>query len=306
MDMSGSATDLSMSAAGKGWRAAAAVPEARTEVAAALVRGKIYLLGGLAQSGGTTCVDVYDPQLDRWADGPALPAGAPRHHLAVAVHADRIFVVGGYLGDTFIATAKTWVLEGGAWRAAAEQPLARGAATAQTFGDRILVAGGAAMDKVYGDLYAYDAANDRWITPALSPMEVPREHIASCAIGKKMIVSAGRVNGGNIRAAESYDTEANRWTRLQDQPTARSGLAAAPLGDVCYTFGGERLDGQPPGTFNESEGFDVARGAWMTYAPMPTRRHGLAAVAHGGSIYVLGGGPQPGFTYSTVVEVFTP
>jgi hypothetical protein len=39
---------------------------------------------------------------------------------------------------------------------------------------------------------------------------------------------------------------------------------------------------------------------------MPTARHGLGVALLGRSIYVIAGGPQPGATYSSVNEVFTP
>ena len=37
---------------------------------------------------------------------------------------------------------------------------------------------------------------------------------------------------------------------------------------------------------------------------MPTARHGLAAVAIGDKIYVIGGGPQPGLSVTDANEIF--
>ena len=48
------------------------------------------------------------------------------------------------------------------------------------------------------------------------------------------------------------------------------------------------------------------KGKWITKAPMPTSRHGLSAVTDGEKMYVIGGGPKPGFSYSSVNEVFVP
>ena len=48
------------------------------------------------------------------------------------------------------------------------------------------------------------------------------------------------------------------------------------------------------------------KGKWITKAPMPTLRHGLSAVTDGEKMYVIGGGPKPGFSYSSVNEVFVP
>src|SRR5262245_50082819 len=80
------------------WRTAAPVPEQRTEVSAVVVGQKIYLVGGLTPGGASDYVAIYDPQANSWSAGPTLPPAAPRHHLAVAVHADAVFVLGGYVG----------------------------------------------------------------------------------------------------------------------------------------------------------------------------------------------------------------
>jgi hypothetical protein len=71
-----------------------------------------------------------------------------------------------------------------------------------------------------------------------------------------------------------------------------------------YVFGGEtRPQG---GTFDEAERFEPGAGAWQALPRMPTPRHGLAAAAVGPTIYVLSGGPSPGFSYSDLNEALTP
>jgi len=47
----------------------------------------------------------------------------------------------------------------------------------------------------------------------------------------------------------------------------------------------------------------AAADAWRAFPPMPTGRHGLGAAAAGGRIYVLSGGPTPGFSFSDLNEV---
>jgi hypothetical protein len=37
---------------------------------------------------------------------------------------------------------------------------------------------------------------------------------------------------------------------------------------------------------------------------MPTARHGLAAIAIGSKIYVIGGGPEPDISFAKVNEIF--
>jgi N-acetylneuraminic acid mutarotase len=287
------------------YRRGAAAPQALTEVAAASVGGRIYLLGGLAASGGQQRVEVYDPAAQAWMAGPALPGDAPTHHLAVAAWRGQIYVLGGYTDLSFTPTAMTLRLDpaSGAWTRLRDQPIARGAATAQTLGDRLYVVGGASPVQGTTALWAYDPASDTWVSRASMP--TPREHLASCADGLRMLVVGGRAPS-NLRSAEVYEADRDRWTSAAELPTARGGLAAASLDRRCYVVGGEALDRPPPNTFAENEAFDWDRGTWSTLPPLPTPRHGLAAVAVGPALYTLLGGPQAGFTFSTAVEIFTP
>jgi N-acetylneuraminic acid mutarotase len=47
-------------------------------------------------------------------------------------------------------------------------------------------------------------------------------------------------------------------------------------------------------TFNNNEKYNPKTNTWTSDIPMPTARHGLAAVAIDDKIYVIGGGPEPG------------
>jgi N-acetylneuraminic acid mutarotase len=68
-----------------------------------------------------------------------------------------------------------------------------------------------------------------------------------------------------------------------------------------YVFGGE-TSGAVQKTFEEAERFNVARNEWESLPPLPTPRHGLGAAAIDNRIYVVSGGPQPGFAFSTANE----
>ena len=101
---------------------------------------------------------------------------------------------------------------------------------------------------------------------------------------------------------EKYDPAADRWMRVADLPTARSGITAAVVEGKIYVFGGEGA----AGTFNENEPYDPVSDTWQRMAPMPTARHGLGSAIVQGRMYVISGGPTPGGSFSDVNEVFTP
>jgi len=299
------------------WTSAPPLPQERYEAHAMALRGRIYFFGGitdLCPPGESACVsdhvDVFDPTARQWSPGPPLPPEAPRHHLAMAQVGDTIYLLGGFTGilaaQNFMPLATTFSFDGTTWRRLADQPLARGSATAEAIGGKIYVAGGGiAEPDARADLYAYDPSSDTWA--ARAPMPTAREHVASCPLADTMLVVGGWLGDRTVvHSAESYDPATDHWTTLPDLPTARGGLGARPLRGLCFAIGGEEWSGPLPGTFADVQGFDPRSGRWTTYAPLPHARHGLGVAALGDSLYAVGGGDIRGNSYTTLVEIFTP
>src|SRR5690349_7067716 len=57
------------------WKEGATMPTRRSEIAAAVIDGLIYVPGGF---GGTDTLEVYDPAADSWKKRASMPEG--RHH----------------------------------------------------------------------------------------------------------------------------------------------------------------------------------------------------------------------------------
>jgi N-acetylneuraminic acid mutarotase len=84
-------------------------------------------------------------------------------------------------------------------------------------------------------------------------------------------------------------------------PSERSGISAASINNTAiYVFGGEDLTK----TYNNNEKYNVKNNKWESKEPLPTARHGLAAVSVNDKIYVIGGGPEPGLSVTSVNEIF--
>ena len=80
------------------WAALAPSPLERTEVGAARVGDRVYVVGGYISSGGTTGRMVrYDISDDRWAEVAPLPIGV--NHPGITALDGRVYVLGGNLGE---------------------------------------------------------------------------------------------------------------------------------------------------------------------------------------------------------------
>src|SRR5687767_12188472 len=110
------------------WTLGTPMPTARSELAAAALRGRVYAAGGIAQFGTTTAFEAYDPALDSWEELPALPEAV--HHPAAAASADRLYIAGGYTDLQFSAMSRhafAYDPEARTWVAVADMPAPRAA-----------------------------------------------------------------------------------------------------------------------------------------------------------------------------------
>ncbi|HEX7165342.1 MAG TPA: hypothetical protein VF230_00025, partial [Acidimicrobiales bacterium] len=199
-------------------------------------------------------------------------------------------------------SADVWSLGPGdsAWRAEPPLQSARGALGLAALGDTLVVFGGVAGGSPVATAEQLRAGAPRW-QPAPAMREV-REHLAATSVGGRVYAIAGRAGAmeTNRRTVESWDGDEAAWREEPPLNDTRGGTAAA---GTCVA-GGE----EPAGTIATVECLvvegDDAR--WEVVARLETPRHGLAVVAVGDAIHVIGGGPTPGLSVSGAHEVLTP
>ncbi len=285
-------------APGLRWEIKAPLPRARTEVTAALWRGRIVVIGGLDGLARTTpTVQIYDPARDAWEIGPDSPHIV--HHAMAASLGDRLFLMGGLAGLRFAPTRRAFVFDG-TWREVAPLPEPLGASGIAVLDGRIHVVSGQGRSGNTPVHYAYDPALDHWVR--LADVPTARDHLAAAALGGRLYATGGRVEGGigrGLNRVDIYDPSTDRWAPGPPLVTSRSGHVAATLGRRTFVFGGER----PGGTIAAAEAFDGT--AWVVVTRMPTARHGLGVAAVEKTIYLLSGGKRPALSVSRANEALT-
>ena len=98
------------------WTEGEPLPTLRSEIAATVLDGKIYVVGGLAQGdtenlgyGVLDTLEVYDPEADEWEELSPLPIAL--HHTTTAAADGRIFVSGGYDDDFDLDVTDLWAYD---------------------------------------------------------------------------------------------------------------------------------------------------------------------------------------------------
>ncbi|MEP6888400.1 MAG: kelch repeat-containing protein [Nitrospirales bacterium] len=296
------------------WKSMVSARTARTEVAAAAIGGKIYVIGGLGEpSLGnvkdlaiTPLVEEYDSATEQWTTRAPLPVGL--HHVGIGVIGNRVYVIGGFKQSLMsvwkpVATVYVYDAARDAWSEASPMPTARGALAVAEVGGNLYAIGGYDGDGNTPAVESYDPVQNVWTVRA--PLPIPRDHLAAATVKKTMYAIGGRLNWdyqNNLSVTEAYDPSTDSWTRVADLPTVRSGITAGVIDNMIYVLGGE----SPGGTFSTNEAYVPAQDRWYTMTPMPTARHGLGSAVVDQRLYVISGGPKPGGSFSGVNEMFVP
>jgi N-acetylneuraminic acid mutarotase len=288
-----------VASAGASWTAGAPLPVPRSEVASAVLGGRIVVLGGFLADGSSSArVDRYDPATGGWSRLRNLPVAV--NHPMAAADGRRLYLVGGYRDGTALRGA--YVLDrSGAWRALPPLPEARAAGGAAVVGGRLYVVGGVvARGRLARETLVYDPATRRWSSIG-GP--TPREHLGVAALGGRIYAVGGRSAGfdTNLDLVEELRPAAGAWRELPPVPGRRGGTGLAAARGLLVSIGGE----EPGGTIAEVYAYELAERRWRRLADLPTPRHGLAVEAVGGRVFAIGGGEEPGLSVSGANEALT-
>src|SRR5207247_2428916 len=140
----------------------------------------------------------------------------------------------------------------------------------------------------------YNINADSW-SPGLSGPAPARSDAANgdtTHAGFFYVIGGGNSGGTVFRDVNRYDPVMDMWVTLAPMPTPRAGSVAAAVDNTIYVIGGRQTAAGPcsAGPYLATvEKYDVDTNTWSTVAPLPSPRSDLAALAHGGKIYVFGG-----------------
>lgn len=225
------------------WRRLADVPARLHHANAAVVKGRLYVLGFLATAFQHDArAWVYEAGADRWDPLTSLPPTRARGSAAVAVLDDRIYLIGGLRSAASVPDFDVYDPATGVWTPLPPLPRAADHLVAGGIGGRIYAVGGrdGSITGHTTQVDVYDPQTGVW--SAGPPMPTSRGGMAGAVLGEALYVFGGEGNtgvaSGVFEVVERLEPGLNRWTTLAPMAPGRHGTGAASLDGRIYVPGG--------------------------------------------------------------------
>ena len=266
---------------GQQWDTLAAVPENLTFPVAAVVNGKIHVMGGGGSEGATSAHYAYDPATDTWESKAAVPYLA-QQPAGTAVNG-KIHYFGGGFPNTGTPLDDHYIYDPilNEWNEAASLTAPRAIHYAASIDTILYSLAGQGMTNL---CQSYSSTTNSWTTLN----NLPDNNFWYGA----HVTSEGKIyrfcGGGYIaptNKAHKYDPVMDSWSSLPDMPNSIHALAGAAIGNKIFLSGGYY-------DFIEHDGvwvFDTEMETYTESVPLPIGRNYHNMVALDSCIYSIGG-----------------
>jgi N-acetylneuraminic acid mutarotase len=178
------------------------MPEPRAAGGAAVVGGRLYIVGGVGATGLARRAFALDLRRGRWS---AVAAPTPREHLAVTAAGGRIYALGGRKAgyDTNVAIFESWSPGAKRWRRLPDVPGARGGTGAAVAAGSLVSVGGEEPAGTIASVYAWSLAHGGW--RRLPDLPTPRHGLGVVTLGSRVYAVAGGPSPGlTVSGANEY------------------------------------------------------------------------------------------------------
>jgi N-acetylneuraminic acid mutarotase len=286
------------------WTQKTDMPTPRWGNASAVVKGKIYVIGGAPSepvSSYLPTVQEYDPATDTWTAKADMPTA--RFGLSTCVVNAKIYAIGG---DDLHSTGSPAVEEydptTDAWTQKADMPTGRDyLATVAVDGKIYAIGGTVSYSDGFPTVEEYDPATDTWTRKADMPMRL--WGLCAHVVRGKIYTVGGRPGLAAVPRVQEYDPATDTWTRKVDMPVGTSQMDSVVLDDKIVVIAGWRSSMNLP--YTTVQIYDPETDIWTIEGDAPFLRAAFSAEVVNNRIYVIGGTDtrHPCSATSTVYEL---
>ena len=196
-----------------------------------IVNDELYAIAGFDGARRLTSMEKYSPLLNQWTLMKSLHT--PRSDAACVVHNGRIYVLGGYSGESLF-TCEMYDPGTDTWHYIMQMHSKRSGACAVSLPEqnKIIILGGYNGLARIKSTEIFDPIENVWqIGP---PMFNERSNFATVIIGKELYVIGGYTGQKTIEEVEKFDLLENKWTKANTINFPRSAMKAVLLGKNLF------------------------------------------------------------------------
>ena len=214
---------------------------AHTAGAYAETGGKIFAIGG---SQNPTSLEIYDPVLDQWIAGPAVPQPV-KYCSAISLNGV-IYVVGCRISDTNSDRIFAYDSLSQTWSEKNNMPTARHAASLVVLDGKIWAMGGwtgQPSNVPTNKVEIYDPITNTWSNgPSL---DIAKAWTSAWVIDGNIHVAGGNGNqGGNYRSEVlRLDAGTNQWVQVSILPEQKAYAGYAQIEGMIFQVSGSTANG---------------------------------------------------------------
>ncbi|RXE58134.1 Kelch repeat-containing protein [Acetivibrio mesophilus] len=260
--------------------------------ASALENGKLYILGGFANTSCSNQNLRYLLQNEGWRKESAM-INANSFFTAELVDG-KIYIIGGQ-NDYFqtLKTVEEYDISTGAWSSCPEISEKKRDLTSAVIDGKIYVCGGdlfGHMGKSYSNmLEVYDPVSKTWTKKANMPKGLAGHRAVS--LNGYLYVVGGKQEQQNKYDSEfsqnvyKYDPASNSWSTVASLPVPMTYHGLVAVNGKIYAIGGYNSTGMLDSVYE----YDPLTNTWATKGPMPQGNMQFSTAVINDKIFIIGG-----------------
>jgi len=257
--------------------------------------GKIYLFGGMTESGVSGQVWVYDIQGNSWTRRSDKPTAAS--DLKAAILGENIYLPGG-IDDQGNALSIVEVYNGASdsWTIAAPLPQPLSNYAIEVFAGKIFIIGGKSGDKVQNNIYSYDPVSNQWQIE--QPLTSKRFNLESILWGGRIYLVGGNDGITDLATVESFVPALSQNSTIifreeRSLPEPSSNCSGEQILDTLFVICPTKI-----------MKLATDRSSWITEPNPPTFNldPGFATTNLSNNLYIMGGISESGKAGSAFIR----
>ncbi|XP_021962419.2 kelch-like protein 18 isoform X3 [Folsomia candida] len=249
------------------WRIAEAITMQRSRVGVAVMKKKLFAIGGFNGTERLSTVEMYDSVTKTWSKIASMRC--KRSAVGCAALNDKLYTAGGYDGNSSLNTVECFYPERGDWFMITPMMKHRSAAGVVAFQGFMYAIGGHDGLSIFDSAERFDPSISAW--HPIASMNTKRCRLGAAVIGDKLYVAGGYDGATFLRSVEVYDPITDVWTECSPMKMMRSRVALVANMDKLWAIGG--YDGVT--NLSSVECYDPAKNEWTDAPPMCAHEGGV-------------------------------